>query len=79
MSSFGFFLWDTGIHYSSNGGLIFLNVVSFVVPAIYVFVFTYYHEATRNKLLRNHKKPDVLSYSDYMSFKINRFAKTFYT
>ena len=26
-----------------------------------------------------YNKPDVLSYSDYMSFKINRFAKTFYT
>ena len=75
----GYFIWDQGIHYTANGGLRFLNVLGFLIAGAYVGFFMFTNEALQNRVLRNHNKPDVLAYSDYMTFKINKFAKTFYS
>ena len=79
MFALGYLIWDTGVHFGANGGFIFMNVLALLLSGTYVAIFMFSSETTKNKILRNYKKPDFLSYSDYMSFKINKFAKTFYT
>lgn len=79
MFALGYLIWDTGIHFAANGGWIFLNVLALFISGLYFAIFLFATENTKNKLLRCYKKPDHLSFSDYLSFKINKFAKTFYT
>ena len=75
----GYFLWDTSIHYAAPAFDRFLNILGIILSGLYVSIFLFTKEAFQNKILFNHSRPDLLSYSDYMSFKINKYAKTFFS
>ena len=74
-----FFLWDLRIHYDSTTGYKLMNIASLLLASIYVSVFMFSTDKFKFKLFRFRNKLDVYSYRDYMDFKINKYAKTFFT
>ena len=75
----GFFLWDTAIHYSASFGDRLLSIFGVILSGAYVSIFLFTKEAFQNKIFFFYNKPDLLSYSDYMTFKVNKYAKTFFS
>ena len=56
-----------------------MNIVSVLLSAVYIGIFLFTTESFRHKVLLFRSKSDIFSYSDYMDFKTNKFAKTFFT
>jgi hypothetical protein len=75
----GYFLWNRSIHYTASAGDIFLNILAIILSGAYVSIFLFTNEAFHSKIFKFYNRPGIISYSDYMSFKINKYAKTFFS
>ena len=56
-----------------------LSIFGVILSGAYVSIFLFTKEAFQNKIFFFYNKPDLLSYSDYMTFKVNKYAKTFFS
>ena len=77
--SISHFFWDLSIHYDAIFGYKFLNIAEILLSAAYIGIFLFTTERFRNKILFFRSKSDIFSYTDYMEFQTNKFAKTFFT